>query len=200
MEILIIVIGIVLIIALEIIFNLNKKRIPDKLTQLLLEHRFDEFDALMDKKTTKLFVKAFNYYYLKLNKSIIVKNNKDAQDCFEKLVQMKTNNAQRKSVLFKKFYFYLSLNDKQKAKEAYDNYKELADDDLSDIDIMYDTFILGKATYLDKTLVAYNKAPKEKLPDLDLLLSEMYKNKNDNKNADKYTKLAQTHLNDLNNN
>ena len=55
MEILIIVIGIVLIIALEIIFNLNKKRIPDKLTQLLLEHRFDEFDALMDKKTTKLF-------------------------------------------------------------------------------------------------------------------------------------------------
>ena len=74
MEILIIVIGIVLIIALEIIFNLNKKRIPDKLTQLLLEHRFDEFDALMDKKTTKLFVKAFNYYYLKLNKSIIVKN------------------------------------------------------------------------------------------------------------------------------
>lgn len=193
----VLIILIIGLIVLEIIFSATKKNISNKLTSLLMEYRFDELDALLNKKTTKYFVKAYNYYYLKFNKAVIQRNNGEVNECIEILEKTKSSKEQKAALYSKEFYYYLSIDDKEKARIAYENYKENSTDELLDIDIMYDTFVLGNSTYLERTLKAYKNASKEKLPDLDLLLSEMYKNKNKKTEADKYSRLAQEHVKEL---
>jgi hypothetical protein len=183
------------IVLVTIKTNIQNKKV-NELATLLMQGKYDEFDKLIDSNNYKNKLPILNYFYLKLNKAIILKNAASIEEILNDNNLDKLSNKE-KDILYKRaFYYYLNEKDKNKTQKYYELIKQLNRNDFITIDRLYDTYINNGYKYLDDTLKQLSLAKDDNTKaQLELLLSNMYANKKDKDNVEKYLNLAQSHLN-----
>ena len=184
---LIIIIGCALLLT-EIIRMAFRNNITNKLTRLLLEGKFEQFDKLTDKPFTKYFIAPFNLDFIKMNSYLARGDEEKIDAIFERFDRYRLNKAQKTAVYGNAFYYYLSQEDNEKARKYYQAMKDNGDPklDMSGMVRLYDIYLENGYQYLDETLEKYQTAKESEKPQLEGMLAKMYENKGDKKNAKIY--------------
>ena len=192
---------IVVIFAADILWQLyqNWKRdeLLKRLDTYLGNKDYASFDELIDSKEVRRYFPAFNTAFMKLNEAMYKEDMKQIETAFDSF-KMPMNKAQKEALYKKGFYYYLSIEDKEKTAYYYELLKELGVKDQQSLDMMYDTYILKGYRYLDQITEHIKDFSEEKQMPFFALLSDMYRNKGDNKKADEYEKKVMEYTEKLN--
>lgn len=167
----------------------------NQMIALLHEHKFSEFDQLMEKKIVKIVFNSFNIDFIKLNSYLIRKDSKKIDHAFSDFDSVRLSSKQRDEVDLKAFNYYL-FNDEQKTKKYYQNIKNSKTNMMKkDVERLYDVYILKSDRYLqdllDETEILEDKYKSAN----ELLISEIYKNLGNFNKQNLYKELAEKHLN-----
>ena len=186
----------VLSIIIKGIRTSKQNALAGKLAELLMNKKYKEFDELINSDETNKTLPAFNITFLKLNEAIIQNNDKKVASVLADEKIAKFANSDKNLVYQKAFFYYINKKDKDNTTKYYELLKEMNSKDLMSIDRMYDTYIKDGYEYLDITLSQLDKAEtdEEKIQ-LYLLISNMYANKKDDENVNKYLKMAEELVN-----
>lgn len=192
----------VVIIGMWLLYNFYMKHrtnsITNKLMKCLETGDSENFEKLVNAKSTKRFIHPFNLYFLKLNAAIMKGNKTEIKLAFKDFDNLRINNAQKKMVYEKGFYYYLSQQNKRETKKYYDLLIDLGSSDNEVLSCFYDTYLMQGAKHLDKMIKRLEQTPDEEKPAYEALIADMYKNLNDKKNSDKYEALAAKHFEESN--
>ena len=175
---------------LQIFSRKKRSDLMNRLTGLLAEKKFREFDELIDAPGTRKAFPVFNLYFLKLNEAFLKEDEKEIRKAFDSFNDLRMNKVQKEALYKKGFYYYLSMEDKKNTGVYYGLLKELGIRDQETIDIMYDTYILNGYQYLDKIQKQCDEAQGENKTAFYALLSDLYRNKGDEEKAKEYEDLV----------
>lgn len=180
----------------EIITYIYGKKYSNKLVELVMKGKFDEFDNLVDKGFVRYCVRPFNLDYIKLNSYLIRNDENRITAAFDNFKNKSLTQAQKVEVFTKAFNFYVFNED----KEQCDYYKEQINalkgyDSLKDeTNRMYDILIEKKTDMLDELLEEMNQVEEKERGAYEYLIAEIYTNLGKKKEAKKYSELASKHL------
>lgn len=181
--------GIVVVISLAVDIGLNiyKKKLNDKLMNLLLSNNLKEFDELLAKKSTKFFVTVYSSLVLKMNKAALTKDTKLMNEVMSEISKIKTNEPQRLFVYSKAFSFYLAEKDSKRVDLCYKKIQECKDSPTKQyIQMVYNTIVEKKYDYIDVALSMIGQVSAQDEENIKLLIGTMYQNKGDENEAQKY--------------
>lgn len=171
----------------RIIAHMKRKKVGDRLSNYLVTGNFEEFDKYVNSDEAKRLLPAFNLEYLKLNKSIMQNDMESVGKRLAKIERMKLNDAQKETVYSRAFYFYVTEKEEEKAKRYYKLLNELKNiKNREMLDRTYDIYIKHGHAYLDDCLEKFENGSTNVKVYLAGLISTMYKNMNDEENAQKY--------------
>ena len=174
----IVIVLFVLLTLVEVLLSKLRKNRINKIMHLLMEQKFDEFDALLEKKSTRFFVPVYNSIVFKLNKALILNDRKLVEELMGDASKLKMNDDQALYLYSKVFSFYLSLKNNKKCEEYYQEIMKCKDCPTKEyIEMVYDTLIKKGYQYIEKAekmLVDATDADKENLQSL---ITAMYANK-----------------------
>lgn len=175
--------------------NLITRRIGNRLTEYIFRGQFDKYEELRNKGLTKYLISPFNLIYSDFNKAIVQNNREAAEICLDNFDNMRLSKRQKNTVYARAFYYYVLLKDKEKATRYYRLTKDFSDASaMRDMDIFYDTFVEKGYAYLEEVKELIKTVPQQALSDYESVLSQMYANKGDVLQAEKYKKLAEKHF------
>ncbi|WP_279138726.1 hypothetical protein [Faecalicoccus pleomorphus] len=162
---------------------------------LLQNHRFSEFDQMMEKKIIKIVFNPFNIDFIKLNSYLIRDDSKRIDDAFANFDSVRLSSKQRDEIDLKAFNYYLFIDEK-KAKKYYQNIENSKTNKMKkDVERLYDIYILKSSRYLQTLLDETEKLEDKYKSANELLISEIYKNLGDTDKHKMYKELAERHLN-----
>ena len=185
------------VLFLEIIYFILRRNTTNKLIQAAFEKNEEKFNKISNTFSGKL-LSAFDKEYIKYNVAEILKDNNAIDNSIKQFESMNLSKGQKKKIYPKIFYSYIDRNKKKEAKDYYDKLSEFtAYKNKKDIEVVYDTYILGSHKHLDESLKQLGKVSKEELPTLEKKIAKMYENKKINSEAKKYERLAERHLREL---
>ena len=174
----------------EMMMKKKREKLLDQMMQALAQGDYDAFDELAASEEARRLIPLYNISFMKLNEALM-KN--DPEQIEEALGSFKgrMNDAQKDALYRKAFYYYVSVKDKEKAKEYYDLLKDLNTGNRTPLDVMYNTYIEEGSMYLDRTLEEIDKltTEEEKLPYY-ALICDMYTNAGDTDKAKEYEELV----------
>ena len=184
---LIAVVVIVFLVDLAFQFYTNKKRndLLNALSTYLTKKDYESFDKLIEDDKTKRFIPSFNIAYLKLNEAMMKEDMEEIKKAFGAF-NMRMNNAQKAALYKQGFYFYVGIEDKEKAKEYYELLKPLNVKDQKMLDVTYNTYVEKGSAYLDEMLEQASKVTEENKMSFYALISDMYRNAGDEVKAKEY--------------
>lgn len=169
----------------------RKEALQEEAALLMMQGKFNELYSFLNNAKVAKDLPKFYRAYLKMNGSIMEGNDSLIKESLDEIQKVKMNKAQKAEVYLNAFNYYIDKNN----KEEVDKYKLLLLKNTNDsktinyIERLYDTKILKNDKYLNEILeeLDSNKVV-NKLTDY-LLLIEIYRNRNDEINANKYNKL-----------
>lgn len=167
--------------------NWKRDELLKRLDAYLGNKDYAAFDELIDSKEVRRYFPAFNTAFMKLNEAMYKEDMKQIEKAFDSF-DMPMNKAQKEALYKKGFYYYLSIEDKDRTRDYYEHLKELKVSDQQSLDMMYDTYILKGYRYLDQIIDHIKDLSEEKQMPFFALLSDMYRNKGENEKADEYEK------------
>lgn len=189
----IIVAGIILLLIL--VENIIAKSISNRLVRTAYSGKFEEYEKLRKKFYTRYLIHPFNLYYADLNMSIIQADHAAVEANLEKFDNMRLNKKQRFVIYERAFYYYVLQHNEKRATHYYRLACDLFNDDSThSMSIFYDTFIEKGYRYLEETLETLKTVPDGMKSDYEAIISKMYENKCDAKNAKKYKDLSERHF------
>jgi hypothetical protein len=198
------IIVVVVVIGIWVAYNLYIKYRTNNITNNLINYLatgdVENFENLVSSKTARNYIHPFNLYFLKLNAAIMKGKKAEIKEAFYSFDQLRLSKQQKKMVYEKGFYLYLSQQDKKETKKYYDLLIDLGNSDNEILSCFYDTYLLGGSKYLNNILSRLEETPLEKKPAYAALISDMYKNRADKENCEKYEKLAAEYYEALNSN
>lgn len=184
----IIVIVLAMLTLLYDIYNKKKeKETIDRLTQLLVQQQYQQFDEIVDTIQVRKYFAQFNHLFLKLNKEILANNTEKAEQLMDQLLTIKLSNRQKEAFYSKAFYYFVAKKDYEMVKEYHQRYMNECKNNKEEIDRVYDTIIAKGYRYLDASLQQLANASKPVQIQLYSLIATMYENKNDKQRAEQYT-------------
>ena len=183
-------------LAVEIISRIMQKRYADKLTELLMEQRFEEFDGMIDSLPVRLFVYPFNRDYLKLSRHQLAGNTGRVSELFEKFKGKGMSNAQKKDIYLQAFNHYLSKGDYKECRYYHDEINKLKDADsiIQAVNTTFDIVVDKKTDMLDDLLKETKELPENRRGINEMLISQIYMNLGEKKKSQDYQKLANQHM------
>lgn len=185
------------VLLIELIYFIIRRNTSNKLIRAAFERNENKYNEISNSFFGK-FISIFDKELIKFNVATIQKNNNDIETSIKKFDNMNLSKNQIKKIYPKIFYYYIDTNNKQEAKKYYERLSDInVYKEKNNIEMMYDTYILGSHKHLDESLKKLNKVKKEELPTLEKAISKMYENKKINSEAKKYERLAQRHLTEL---
>ena len=156
----------------------RKKRddLVGKLSQALAKKDYKTFDELLEDPLTRKLIPAYNVAFMKLNKQILKEDKAGIDKAFNEFT-MPMNKAQKEALYKRAFYYYVSAEDKSKARTYYDLLKDIKPKDEQVIDVFYDTYVLKGSKYIDLMNEQLQQTPKEedRMP-IYAMLADMYRN------------------------
>ena len=184
---LIAVVIIVFLVDLGLQLYTNKKRndLLNTLSTYLAKKDYASFDQLMNEDKTRRLIPAFNLAYLKLNEAMMKEDEEEIKKAFGAF-NMRMNNAQKAALYKQGFYFYVGIEDKEKAREYYELLKPLNVKDQKMLDVTYNTYVEKGSAYLDEMLEQASKVSEENKMSFYALISDMYRNAGDEVKAKEY--------------
>lgn len=181
-----------------LIIVVSKSIMNHKLNQMIIllqNHRFSEFDQMMEKKIIKIVFNPFNIDFIKLNSYLIRDDAKRIDDAFANFDSVRLSSKQRDEIDLKAFNYYLFIDEK-KAKKYYQNIENSKTNKMKkDVERLYDIYILKSSRYLQTLLDETEKLEDKYKSANELLISEIYKNLGDTDKHKMYKELAERHLN-----
>ena len=170
-----------------------------KMTEAISSGDFEGFSKIADSFLTKLLFPPFNLCYLKLNAAILEGDPEKFEQAVRNFSLVSMNQYQKSDLYHKIFNHYMSEKDYEKAKVYLDRIeKEVKNEDLKEQDrYVYDIYALNSGEHLDQLLTKREETPEKERGFLEMLISDSYKNLNDNKNADRYKEMSIRHLKQL---
>ena len=189
------------IVIFAVIRRLASRYFTKKLTEFIVKNDSASFDEQIGKWYAKLFLSPFNMDYLKLNSYLIRGNDRLIKEMFERFDNVRLTDNQKRTVYTHAFSYFVDQDDKAKAKKYYELLMPLTHDVAvrKSISRLYDVYVEEGYKYLDETIAELDKADDAQKANLNSLISLMYKNKGDNKAAEKYYDAAQALISKLEN-
>ncbi len=162
-----------------------------KLIRHLYMNETDRFDQLRKSKIASTFIDRFNLRFIDLSRAIMETDSRKVEECVQNLEALRLNLKQKSAIYSRCFYYYLSVQDYHNAKKYYQKNYELDPDKYNhDMDRLYDIYIKKGSEYLDETLEEFERSEKQSRANAAILLSKMYENLGNKKEAGKYTDIA----------
>lgn len=184
-----------IMIVVALFFVLTKRVIQNKLLNSLMNGDYEQFDALVNKDITRLSIRPYNLFFMELCAAIAKNNKAKVKEIANYFRKIKMNQNQKIALYSKLFYFYITQNDKSAAKRAYDELNEFDSyPNKNDIDCLKDTMLDEGYKYLDETLEKYAQASEDKKLQYEILLMNMYTNKNEIEKAKEYFEKSQSRM------
>jgi len=183
----ILLILIVCSVAFEIILSSMKKKRQNELMNLFLAGELEQFDALLNRKSTKFFVPIYNSIILNINKAILIKDEKLLNEMLNEAEKINMNDDQKTHLYSKAFSYYVSTDNNIQKEQTYNKVLECKDSQLKKYVMMvYDTFVKKGFAYLDEAEEMLKIAKGEDEDNLLTLIGTMYVNKKDIKKSEHY--------------
>ncbi len=193
-----------LVIAIDLIlltlmgFPLMRRYLVNYLENALLQQNYAAFDNRIDKWYIRLFIPHFNVDFLKLNRAIMAGDKEDIDQKFEYFDQVNLKEKQKENLYLRGFEYYLSEDNRELTDKYYNLIKGLSNQGLIKYaDQLYDIYVLKGWTYLDEMLAEEETLPEDQRLEVYSMISDMYKNKGDTKNAKKYENKIQTEIKNM---
>ncbi|MEA4968436.1 MAG: hypothetical protein VB048_10020, partial [Bacteroidaceae bacterium] len=82
-------------VVFEIILSSMKKKRQNELMGLFLAGELEQFDELLNRKSTKFFIPIYNSIVLNVNKAILIKDEKLLNEMLNKAEKIKMNDEQK---------------------------------------------------------------------------------------------------------
>ncbi|MBO4219075.1 MAG: hypothetical protein J5694_03360 [Erysipelotrichaceae bacterium] len=180
----------------RLISRAREKKVTNELTAAMLAGDFERFDALADDPATKRIIYPFNLAYAKLN-SYLMRNDTDrAVASFDELRDYRLNDAQKLELGQMGFNFFISQNDHQRAVYYHDLVNSVSGNQAvkDSVNIIYEIVVEKKTDRLQQLLDLNEKLDDMRRSSNEYLISEIYGNMGDEKNRQKYERLAKKHL------
>ena len=183
-------------LTVEIISRIMYKKYAEKLTELLMDQRFEEFDGMIDSLPVRLFVYPFNRDYLKLSRHQLAGNTGRVSELFEKFKGKGMSNAQKKDIYLQAFNHYLSKGDYKECRYYHDEINKLKDADsiIQAVNTTFDIVVDKKTDMLDDLLKETEELPENRRGINEMLISQIYMNLGEKKKSQNYQKLANQHM------
>ena len=183
----ILLILIVCSVAFEIILSSMKKKRQNELMNLFLAGELEQFDALLNRKSTKFFVPIYNSIILNINKAILIKDEKLLNEMLNEAEKINMNDEQKTHLYSKAFSYYVSTDNNIKIEQTYKKVLECKESQLKKYVMMvYDTFVKKGFAYLDEAEEMLKIAKGEDEDNLLTLIGTMYLNKKDIEKSEYY--------------
>ncbi len=170
----------------DVILNCYRKKISNKLMELLINNKIDEFDELLSKNSTKFFIPFYNSLVLKMNKAVKTGDTRLMNEIMNEFSNIKLKDSQRLFVYSKAFSYYLSIADDKRVDICFKKVNECKDCPTKQyVKMVYNTVVEKKWDYLQLALSMSEKVSDYDKGNLKVLISQMYTNKGDCKEAEK---------------
>lgn len=183
----ILIMTVVLVFIASIIPNILLKSYTSKLTDLLLNNEYDEFNKLINSKIVKLILPTYNREYILLNSYLILDNFDKVKEQYNKIFNLKLSKKQERIVYLEAFNYFYSKNDRDMVDKVHNHIQTFEEEDIrKENQRIYDICVLKKANHIEEMEEEYNKNNNK---DLAMMLYLQYKNINDDINAKKYKEL-----------
>lgn len=115
----IVVIITVAFLGFDLYIKKQRKKLINKLIQLLISTDFKEFDELIDSNQVKRLIPFFNLKLLEFNSAILRKNKDEARKVFDNLQNKKMSKRQTIEFYGKALNYFIQEKDEMRARECY---------------------------------------------------------------------------------
>ncbi len=184
------IITIVVVLVLVISLPLGRRMVVNSVENSLLQENFDKFDKQIKRWYIKIFIQPFNVDFLKLNRAILSEDKEMTDEMFEHFDHVNLNEDQKEQVYYRGFQYYVTEGNRKMSDKYYDLIKDLSNEDLINyVDRLYDVYVRKGWKYLDEMIDEVQEddgLTKDEQLEHYSMISTMYDNKGDKKNADKY--------------
>lgn len=177
----------VISVIIDVALSFYRKIICNKLMNLLLNDKIVEFDELLSKKSAKFFVPYYNSLVLKMNKAVKIGDVDLMNETMNEFSNIKLKDSQCLFVYSKAFSYYLSMGDNKRLNICFKKINDCKDCPTKQyIKMVYNTIVEKKWDYLQLALAMLEKVSGEDKENLKVLIGQMFQNKGDKKEAEKY--------------
>ncbi|MEA5026778.1 MAG: hypothetical protein VB012_03875 [Erysipelotrichaceae bacterium] len=174
-------------VVFEIILSSMKKKRQNELMGLFLAGELEQFDELLNRKSTKFFIPIYNSIVLNVNKAILIKDEKLLNEMLNKAEKIKMNDEQKTHLYSKAFSYYVSTDNNLGKEQTYKKVLECRDSQLKKYVMMvYDVFVKKGFAYLNEAEEMLKIAEGEDKNNLLTLIGTMYINKKDIEKSEYY--------------
>ncbi|MBR5049475.1 MAG: hypothetical protein IKX74_07565 [Erysipelotrichaceae bacterium] len=186
----------VIMIAWRIYGNARRSRLTNQLTGCLMAGDFDGFDQLADDPATSRIIYPFNLAYVRLNSYLMRNDGQKATEAFDQLRSFRLTEAQKLEVAQLGFNYFISLPDEERAGYYHDVINSVSGHDAmkENVNTIYEIIVEKKTDRLQQLLDINESLDEALRSSNEFLISEIYRNMGDEKNSQKYEKLAKQHL------
>ncbi len=167
--------------------NRKRNELLRQLDECLNRKDFKTFDGLIESRPARTLFPAYNRAYLKLNEAMYKEDRAEIDKAFASF-DMPMNKAQKTALYKKGFYYYLGLEDRGKTDHYFELLKQLDVSDRHSLDVMYDIYIDKGYKYIGEMEERIKGLTEEEQMPFLALLSDMYRNKGDQKKAEEFRK------------
>lgn len=190
-----ILIAIVAVVLLQFYQYRKRNEAFNSLLKHLNNQDYEGFDRECETALVKSFIPPYNLSFLKLNAALMRNDKSRIEDTIATFDAIKMNITQKQALYDKCFFYYISTENKDKAQLYYQLLMDMNNTDKVMYSCFYDTYVLKGCNYLDEVLNRLSSLnDNEKIPYY-TLLADIYRNKGDDDNANKYTDLLKKQLN-----
>ena len=192
-----IAIGLLAVVLLQYYQARKRNAAFNSLLKHLNNQDYDGFDKECETAEVQSFIPAYNLNFLKLNAALMRDDKQRIEDTIASFDSIKMNEAQRKALYEKCFYYYISTKNKEKAEHYYQMLMTTKGN--NDIySYFYDTYVLEGTKYLDEVLEKVDSLNAQQKIVFYTLIADMYRNANDKENAKKYDELLKKQIDGTN--
>lgn len=180
-------------IALTLFIIFKRSSYNKQLSKALQNKDYKKFDEIINSKFIKYCFDSFTINYMKLNKAFSLGDNKEILNILDSFESIKMNQMKKIYIYNNAFMYFVVKKDKVNAKKYLDKFESLDDKTLFERGkIYYDVQLEKSDKYLDQLLQEYEQAQsKQEKLSAALLISTIYKNKNDNVNFKKFQEIVE---------
>lgn len=175
------------VLVFTVYMEVKKRTTIGKLETYLAKGDFESYIKLVDRPLTSILYPKYNVLFLRLNATMALSDAEQTERTIEQMAKLKMNDEQRLALAVKAFSFYVDVEDKRKAKEAFKYIEKHGGKEAARVNRRtYDIFLKKSSAYISEMEHALEKAAPSDEVMLCQLLAVQYENKGDHKKAAAY--------------
>lgn len=186
-----IILTVIIVFGLYFIYQFLMRRwIQQRLTEDIMNRRWDDFEKHMNSLPAHTMMNAYNREFMRLQAYMMQNDDRRMNECLDHLLNMKMNGAQAKSIYIFALNEYIHAGD-SKAREILSKLKEIADPtEYHPYEILLSVYLDHETKYMDEVKKLIQETEGAERAQYHVLLSMMYGYQNNSAMADKEDELA----------